>query len=157
MLTQAPFALLAQATPAQPLAPGWLIVPVALIALVVVAGHWWALARADMPPLRKRLRSANGLLMMLVIPMLAFGFGVATPAQGRVFVLAWLLTTGMLLLVLLVACVDLLLVWNEARVERRRIRAELDALRAAMARHRSGAAPLPDQQSPHDGSAPRSH
>jgi hypothetical protein len=71
-------------------------------------GRWTALAQADMPRWRKNLRTANGLVMMLAIPVLAAGFGIVDPQNTRHFVLTWMLATGLLSLVLILAMIDVL-------------------------------------------------
>ena len=75
------------------------MLPVAAVALLVTAGHWIALARAEMPAGRKRLRTANGLVMMMAIPVLAYGFGAVDTADHRRFVLTWLAASGLIIIV----------------------------------------------------------
>jgi hypothetical protein len=118
-------------TLAQAIAPAWFVLPLSALALLVVAGHWVALGRADMPMTRKRLRSANGLVMLFSIPVLAYSFGIADTAQPRRFVLAWMLSAGLLVIVLALAGLDLLYTLRLALAERRSFRAEFrDARRA---------------------------
>lgn len=99
---------LAQQPGSGPIAPAWAVLPLAFTTLVVVAVHWTALAQADMPRWRKNLRTANGLVMMLAIPVLAAGFGIVDPQNTRHFVLTWMLATGLLSLVLILAMIDVL-------------------------------------------------
>lgn len=110
---------------AGPVAPAWVVLPLAAIALIVIAVHWVQLAKADMPATRKRIRTACGAVMMLCVPVFAYAFGVASPSKPREFVLAWMLASSMLLIVLLLACVDLLHTASEAKRERARLHAEL--------------------------------
>lgn len=125
---------LGQQAPA--LLPAWVVLPLALIALVVVAGHWILLGKAQMPRFRKALRSANGVVMMLAIPVLAYGFGVVSPGGGeadkRQFVLTWLVASGMMVMVLVLAMVDLSQTWWEAWQARKALRRELVEARRAM-------------------------
>lgn len=99
---------LAQQPGSGPVAPAWAVLPLAFATLVVVAVHWTALAQADMPRWRKSLRTANGLVMMLAIPVLAAGFGIVDPQNTRQFVLTWMLGTGLVSLVMLLALIDVL-------------------------------------------------
>lgn len=108
-----------------PLLPAWFVLPVALVVLVLVAGHWIALGRMDMPPARRSIRSANGLVMMLAIPVLASGFGIVGTERPRTFVLTWMLASGLLLLVLLLALLDMAYTWRLALGTRRALRDEL--------------------------------
>lgn len=126
-------AQLLPAAPQAPIAPAWVVLPLALLALFVVAGHWILLGRADMPRFRKSLRTANGLVMMLAIPVLAFGFGVVSPSNARLFTITWMLASGLLMLVLLLAAVDLIHTNILARREHQRLAIEIRAARAALA------------------------
>lgn len=115
-----------------PLAPGWVVLPLALVALLVVGTHWILLGRAaGVPPIRRSLRSANGLVMMLAIPVLAYGFGIVSPSNGRAFALTWILATGLLAMVLILAVADLLYTAHLARKEYAELRKSLDANRKA--------------------------
>jgi hypothetical protein len=134
--------LLAQllpAAPQAPIAPSWVVLPLSLLALFVVAGHWILLGRAEMPRFRKSLRTANGLVMMLAIPVLAFGFGVVSPSNARLFTITWMLASGLLMLVLLLAAVDLIHTNVIARREQERLSIEIRAARAALAAKLSAA------------------
>jgi hypothetical protein len=99
---------LSQEPESGPIAPAWAVLPLAFATLIVVAVHWTALAQADMPRWRKNLRTANGLVMMLAIPVLAAGFGLIDPQNTRQFVLTWMLATGLVSLVMLLAMIDVL-------------------------------------------------
>jgi uncharacterized membrane protein len=118
---------------AQPVAPGWLVFPVATVAMLAVAGHWLALARSSMPESRKRIRSACGVVMLLAIPILAYAFGVADAADHRRFVLAWMLACGLLLIVVLLAIADVVNNVRIARRERAMLRDEMRAAREQLA------------------------
>lgn len=109
------------------LAPGWVVLPLALVALLVVGAHWILLGRASgVPVVRRSLRSANGLVMMLAIPVLAYGFGIVSPSNGRAFALTWILATGLLALVLILASADLLYTAHLARKEYAELRRDLN-------------------------------
>jgi hypothetical protein len=105
-------------------APAWAVLPLAFVTLIVVAVHWVALGQADMPRWRKSIRTANGLVMMLTIPVLAYGFGVVSPQNQRHFILTWVLATGLMSLVMLLALADVLnswyVLWRARRVMMRR-------------------------------------
>lgn len=119
-----------------PLAPAWLVLPVAALALLVVAGHVLVIDRAEMPPTRKRIRTVNGVLMMFTIPLAAAAFSIIPPTQPhtRLFLMAWVLVVGLILLVLSLAMLDIantFLMHRRERVELRRQIAEARALLAA--------------------------
>jgi hypothetical protein len=115
--------LLAQA--AAPVASAWIMIPVACVAMLVVAAHVIALGKAEMPASRRRIRSASGALMLLTIPVLAYASSIVTPAQTRLFVLSWTLGVGLLTLVVALALLDML---NTLRLHR----AEKAALRQSL-------------------------
>src|SRR5687768_3392312 len=109
-----------------PLLPPWIALPAAGMAMLFIAGHVLVMYRADVPPSRRRIRVAAGL-MMVVAGLLGYGFGVATPAQGSVFALTWMAIMGLLGIVVGVAMIDV--------VNNMRLHAEdRRALRRAMAR-----------------------
>jgi DNA-binding transcriptional MocR family regulator len=62
--------------------------------------------------------------MMLTIPVLAYGFGVVSPQNQRHFILTWVLATGLMSLVMLLALADVLnswyVLWRARRVMMRR-------------------------------------
>jgi hypothetical protein len=115
-----------------PLAPAWLVIPLAILALLVIAGHVLALEKAEMPASRKRIRKINGILMMFTTPLAAYAFAVATPARARLFVMVWMVVAGLVTLVLLLALLDVANTWRVTWTERREMRRQLDIARAAM-------------------------
>lgn len=116
-----------------PIAPAWLIVPLAAIALLVVAAHVLILNRTPMPASRKRIRIVNGMLMMFTIPLTAMAFSAIAPTQQRLFVMLWMLVVGLIVLILLLAIADLANTWLMHRTERRALRVQLAAARALLA------------------------
>lgn len=93
-----------------PILPLWLVMPMAIVTAVIVAGHMIAVRRAAsrMPPSRVRIRLTTGVVMLVLIPLLAYGFSVADASNPREFVLAWLGAMGLLGTVVLLALVDII-------------------------------------------------
>lgn len=92
-----------------PVAPSWFVLPLAMIALLVVAAHLLVLrehAIGKMPESRRQIRMITGWVMMFTIPLTAYGFGIVSPAQQQEFVLAWTCIVGLLGGIVLLACVD---------------------------------------------------
>ncbi|MFG0305121.1 MAG: hypothetical protein ACF8Q5_02765 [Phycisphaerales bacterium JB040] len=113
----------------EPIAPLWLVVPLAGIAMVTIAGYIIALREAPddrMPPLRRRIRTATAWLSLTVVPLTAHGFAIATTNELRVFLLVWLLATFLLALILILALIDL---WILAVERRRLLKAQRDEVR----------------------------
>jgi hypothetical protein len=141
---------------AQSLVPGWIVLPMAIITLIVIAVHWVSLGSATMPAVRKRVRSACGLVMLLTVPVLAYGLGIVSTSHPRVFSITWLLVMGLLIVVLLLAIVDMICVWREALADRRALMIQVMATReAVLARTREvvqapANARVPVSQAPND-------
>lgn len=121
--------LLAQSS--GPVAPAWVIIPVACVAMLVVAAHVIALGKAEMPASRRRIRSASGALMLLTIPILAYASSMVSPSQTRLFILSWALGVGLLTLVVALALLDML---NTLRLHRAEKAALRRSLREALTR-----------------------
>lgn len=121
---------------AGPLVPAWLAFPVGAVLVVVIALHLQSLKRADMPASRKRIRSANGWLMLAAAPITAYAFGAATTQNARVFMLVWLTVAGLLGMVMLLACLDVLNNRRLHRSEQRRLGSQIGAaMPANLRRH----------------------
>ncbi len=114
-----------------PLAPAWIVIPLAIVTLLVVAGHVLALEKAEMPASLKRIRRVNGLLMMFTVPLAAYAFGIANPARMRLFVMVWTIVFGLVFLVLALAVLDMLNTWRVTWREKRELKQQVDAAKAA--------------------------
>lgn len=120
-----------------PIAPPWLVLPLGAITLIVIAGYLTALRAAPesdaLPASRRRIRLLSGWISMITVALLAYGFGVATPAQTRTFMLTWVAATAMVGLVLVLAMIDLGDTYRIRRAEQRaRMRELADARREAL-------------------------
>ncbi len=114
-------------TLAASLASPWLVVPLAGVTLVVVAAHVLALGAAgnSMPPSRRRIRAASGMVMMFTIPLLAYAFSIADVSEVRHWTISWMLAAGMVTIVVFLAGLDMLNTGRLYLEERRRLRDEL--------------------------------
>jgi cytochrome bd-type quinol oxidase subunit 2 len=131
-----------------PIAPAWLVLPVAVLAMLVVAGHVLLLYRAEMPPARKRIRTVNSLLMMFTIPLTAAAFSLVPPAQPhtRLFVMLWMLVAGLIVIVLFLAMVDIVITFLAHRAERAELRRQIAAARAVIAAQKARQGPAVQKQ-----------
>lgn len=113
--------------------PGWLVLPVAALTLLVVAAHVLAVQAGDMPLRRKRLRIANGLLMMFVTALLAYALGmagviqepIAQPGEARRFVLVWMAIIGLVGIVVALAGADAIATISHGWGVRKHLRQEM--------------------------------
>ena len=95
--------------PTDPLAPIWLVLPLALIALIVQAGYLIALKelhREYMPASRRRIRTASSWMSMFAIPLSAYGFGFASTNDATLFAIVWMVVIGLISGILMLAGLD---------------------------------------------------
>jgi len=118
-----------------PLMPAWIALPIAMLAIIVVAAHVAAMYRDTlMPASRRRIRVANAWLMVIAIPLLASAVSIVSPARPRAFVLVWLAAVGLVMIILVVALIDLLNNHRLFAASRRDLRAEFERARAQVER-----------------------
>mgnify|MGYP003571200093 CR=1 FL=1 len=121
---------------ASPIAPPWIVLPMGVLAAVTIGGHLMALReavrRGEVPASRWRIRSCNGVIMLLTVPLAAYAFGVATPAHPGAFMLAWTGVTGLLGIILLLASIDIFNTWRLLRGQRRRDLRQIRQARRAL-------------------------
>lgn len=108
--------------PGAPLVTPWVVLPLAILAMLLIAGHIMNLrsaAAAEMPDSRRRIRTANAWLMMFLAPIAAMAFSIVTPGQAREFVLLMSIVVGMLGFIVILACADAV---NNLRIHREAVR-----------------------------------
>lgn len=121
------------------LVPIWVSGPMAMLMLVAVAAHLLAMRDADMPESRRRIRTANGWLILITVPVLAVAFSVVPPTNARQFALIWAVAIAMLTLVIAMALVDMANNLRLARIQRRRFGRSISAgLRGPVAADQKG-------------------
>jgi ABC-type dipeptide/oligopeptide/nickel transport system permease subunit len=113
-----------------PLIPWWIALPLGALVLIVLGGKLLVLGVVAMDEQRRRVRVACTVLMMLAAALFSYGVGVATPARPRMYVLVWVLTAALLMMIIMLAMLDLL---HTARLHREQLR----ALRRRMAESRA--------------------
>lgn len=123
--------------------PLWIGVPLGVAMMLLVAGHLMALSDSGQPASRRRIRQANGGLMLVLIPLLTAGFSIIDPRSDvRMWILVWLAAMPLLLFVLMFAGLDMVNTWRLTRARREALRAELrglEEMRDRMIRDRRGA------------------
>jgi len=99
------------------LIPAWFCVPVAALLVAIVALHMRSTARSDHPPSRKRIRFANGILILVNLPLLTAGFSLINPnAHPKPWVLVWVAAMALLACNVGLAILDVV---NTLRLTRR--------------------------------------
>jgi hypothetical protein len=153
--------------------PTWIVLPVTGLAMAIITIHWLSLrsstdpndtatpdqatsidehasskARLSARALRRRLRLANAALLYLITPLLAYGTGIASPAQPKPFMYVWTLIAGLSGLVLFIALADAWLVWAEHRARVTSLHRELLQRRLSELSLESPHEPAPTNPSP---------
>jgi hypothetical protein len=89
------------------LAHAGVVFPVAALVMLLIAGHVHGLANT-LPPLRRRLRSASGLVSLTMVPLAAYALAWCDPLiDQREFVLAWMMVVGLTIILLTLAVIDI--------------------------------------------------
>lgn len=138
-----------QALTQGPMLSPWIVFPAAAAAMIGLARHVETLRRAAMPPSRRRIRLVNAWVMLLSVPLMAFGFGAAGPSGvggGSGFVVVWAAVFVLTGVVLLLACLDMLNTLRLARRQRREWLAQIERVRRALAER--GPAPHDESRTP---------
>lgn len=140
--------------------PPWLVLPLAIPTMLVIAAHVLAVHQSDHPLKRRRIRVVNGLLMLLITALLAYALGMAevvnVPAQdpsgARRFLVIWLSIVGLVGIVVALAGADAAHTLLAGLKVRRQLRGEMRRqLAGDLARRRSNTARTavaPAQDSP---------
>ncbi len=101
-----------------PLAPAWLVLPLAFLALLATAAHIVALRdapRGALPESRRRIRIATGWVILITVPLTAYAFGIAQPAKAGTYLMVWMMVTALLGAILILAMLD---AFNTVRLHR---------------------------------------
>lgn len=91
----------------------WIAIPIAAVGMVMIAGYTLGIQRDDVPPARRRLRTASGVLHIFIIALIAYGTSIAqatgaTADQKKLFVLTWMLVVGLVALAIALALADVI-------------------------------------------------
>jgi hypothetical protein len=120
------------------LMPVWLVLPLAGLLMLLVAAHTLALHRVEMPAWRRRLRTASGAVILLLLPVMAYALCWVSPDDHRAFVLSWMAITTLVLIIMALSAADILGTLRASR-------------RASASLRRGLSAALPGQRVRRDG------
>jgi hypothetical protein len=116
-------------TGGQGVLPPIVVLPLACVAVLVIAAHLAALAGArDMPLSRRRIRTASGVVMLITSVVLAYAFAYAPVSDPRRFTVAWSASVMLLGAVLGLGGLDAINNVRLARLQAGRIRRAAGAL-----------------------------
>ena len=103
--------------------PWFVTLPSGLLAMSLLVAHMGVLGRDEgMDATRQRIRQANGVVMMLLVPILIAGLSVVEPNRSpSAWVVAWTVCVFLVLVMIAMAMLDAL---NTVRIAKER-RAEL--------------------------------
>ena len=120
---------------AQGILPAWLVIPPAVVTMLIVAAAITA-AKHTTPDSRRRIRVANGWVMLLTIPLTAAGFSlIDSNTQPRLFVKVWILVIGLISISIMLALFDMLNTARLLRLNRRRLRHSIRTATEALIAH----------------------
>lgn len=100
--------------------PPVVVLPLACVAVLVIAAHLTAMTGdREMPLSRRRIRTASGVVMLITSVVLAYAFAYAPVSDPRRFTVAWSVAVMLLATVLGLGGLDAI---NNVRLARRRAR-----------------------------------
>jgi hypothetical protein len=99
---------------ANPYLPWWLVVPAAALVMLMVAAHVLSIQHSDVPASRRRIRTANGLLMLVVVPLFAYAVTVPHKQSPQAFALVWVAVMALIGMIIMLALLDIL---NNVRLQ----------------------------------------
>lgn len=103
--------------------PPVVVLPLATVAVLVIAAHLSAMSMArGMPLSRRRIRTASGAVMLVTTLVLAYAFAYAPVSDPRRFTIAWSASVMLLAVVLGLGALDAANNVRLARVQKRRLR-----------------------------------
>lgn len=110
-------------TIARTMLPDWVTLSCTGTAIVVILLHMRSLEMEPMPASRRRIRLANGMVLLALAALMGYALGVVgmlpdgggSAAHIRAFVLVWMAIIGLLPILLGLACLDVL---NTIRLNR---------------------------------------
>ena len=105
-----------------PMLPLWVVAPIGILTLLVLAGHFLAIRTSVVDARRRRIRAASSGLLMLTVPIFCYGLTGTSPARSREFVLVWLMIAVLLLFVIMLALTDLIHTMQLHRAHLRELR-----------------------------------
>ncbi len=136
-----------------PVIPTIVCVPLGIIAMLTCAAHLLGPARRAVPASRRRIRQANGFIMLVVIPLLTIGFGIIDPHRHpNQWLFTWVAAISLLTMAIGLALLDVVNTMRLHRVARQHLHKTLSKARTQLHEHTQSAhttSPLAQEQS-HD-------
>lgn len=120
--------------PTQGILPPIVVIPLAALTVLVIAAHLAAL-QADnaIPVSRKRIRTANGVVMLITTVVLAYAFAYTSTHNPARFTLTWGAAVMLLTVILALSSIDVLNNLRLTRLQRRRVKKAANDLHAQLA------------------------
>lgn len=100
----------------------YVVVPIAGGVMALLALHLASLKRTPHPPSRRRIRSANALIMLAIVPLFAVGVSLISAQRNpRLWLLLWLAVISLVWMSVMLALLDMVNTLRMARVRRRKL------------------------------------
>ncbi|MFG0328632.1 MAG: hypothetical protein ACF8PN_01930 [Phycisphaerales bacterium] len=120
--------------------------PLGLLAIGALLTYWTALRPGRAPRSRRRIRRANTIVQLMLVPALVYGLSLVDPeVEPSRFIVVWSGVIGLVSLVFLLAILD---VWNNIRLTRRDRRAARGATRDRLREALLSGEPEPGRDAP---------
>mgnify|MGYP003700459443 CR=1 FL=1 len=115
--------------------PGLITLPVAAVSMLAVAVHLLMVERHTRNQIRRRIRMANGWIMLIAIPLCAAGFSYIDPnIKPRMFMIVWICVIGLVSMSIALAMSDIVNTMIAARRKARELRQTKQILEASLLR-----------------------
>ncbi|HZW08352.1 MAG TPA: hypothetical protein VFF69_00475 [Phycisphaerales bacterium] len=142
-------------TVGQGVLPPAVVLPLACLAVLVIAAHLAALGGATAMPLsRRRIRTASGVVMLITSAVLAYSFAYAPVSDPRRFTMAWSASVMLLAVVLGLGGLDAINNVRLARLQGGRLRRAAGSLERRIV-DSIAAGPRPGKAGPGSDDEPR--
>lgn len=93
--------------PSTVIAPAWAVLPLAAVVIVWALWYAWQLQqRTGFTPTRRRIRTANAVVMVVLAGLLTYGLSGVTMSSPRLFVAVWVTIISLTLIMAALAAYD---------------------------------------------------
>ena len=122
----------------------WITGPICAVLFACVLVHLSYLAPRVQPASRRRIRTASGAVLLIVLPLVCVGFSVLAPArQPTAWALTWIAASTLTGLAAFLALLDIVNTMRLHRNTTKRLNLDMGALRGRWASGRGGAVTPP--------------
>ena len=139
---------------AGPVIPTIICVPLGVLAMITCAAHLMGPARHVAPASRRRIRQANGIIMLIATPLLTIGFGIIDPhANPDQWLITWVAAIALLAMAVGLAMLDVINTMRLHHLARRQLIKSMAQAKAQLREQYARPAPTASaSEEPHERS-----